>query len=300
MNPQGALGGALNNVERLGAGLTEHTVMPAVNLGSAILGNLARDFRPPPTRQLPPGVQSPIPQNQVVPHQRGPVGSWNNSWLGIGVNALGQQLGNLFNRPANSIQPTRVPTPTQQPIRPSFQSNPNQLPAGLSPLNIPHPTAQPTMASPTVTPTPPLPTPQGAVTQVPGLPAQVSQNFTTMLNQHILPVTRQYGIPDALVAGQAAQESGYMQKPAGQYNFFGLKAHSYPGFANFQTPEEAARYYAQTIQALVPNIGQMNAQQGLMALQSGRQRYEGDNPNPMMYVQSVSANPAFQVYNSSR
>jgi len=81
MNPQSAWGGALQNVERFGQGVLNNTVVPAGNLGANIIQNLARDFRPPQTQQMPQGIQSPVPQSSIVPHDRGPVGSWDNSWL---------------------------------------------------------------------------------------------------------------------------------------------------------------------------------------------------------------------------
>ena len=152
-------------------------------------------------------------------------------------------------------------------------------------LNILNPSVQQSQAQ-TVAPTP---------SQVPN----INQGFINALNNQILPVTRQYGIPDALVAAQAAQESGYGQKPAAQNNWFGLKAHSYPGFANFPSIGDAARYYAQTVQSLAG--GDLSKYKGnsmaiLKAIQTGKQHYEGDNPNPLQYVYDVSNNPVWKAY----
>lgn len=301
----GQFGNAAENaLVKVGAPLAEHTVMPAVDVGSNILGNLQKDFAPPKTQQLPPGVQSPVPQSSIVPHQQA------GSWLGMGLNNVLGAISNQMPRLLNAPQQQGVPL--QPPIQHPAQPIVNHMTQRFAPTVTPNVTATPTrqpsptpapqqavlgaQTSPVVQPSPTgiEPTAGSMPQQIPGLAPQVSQNFLTTLSQ-ILPVTRQYGIPDALVAGQAAQESGYMQHPAGQNNFFGMRGHSTP-WANFQTPQEGATYYAQTITSLVPNIANLSPEQALVALQSGRQRYEGNNPNPMTYVNDIRQNPAWQAF----
>ena len=165
----------------------------------------------------------------------------------------------------------------------------------------------------TVQPTPtPSPTPDLGVSTaaspsaIPGLPKSISDKFIDIVNNHILPITRSFGIPDAVAASQVGHESAYTQKPAGNNNYMGLKAKSYPGFAHFDTPEQAAIYYAQTVRALVPNLDQLKDKplEVLKAMQSHKDpktgkpsgNYEGNNADPTQYVYDVSHNAAWQTY----
>lgn len=333
MNPLlKTIGNIGSTIQRVG----DRTLVPMaeapVNIGSTILGNLQRDTAPPKTQQLPPTIHSPIPQSQVVPHQQA------SSWLGMGINntenALRLGMNNVTNNigaglsrllPGNQVTPpsaihpimnhvvNRFAAPTQQPPQAGFQIG-NSLPPGLVPFGqgIRNQTAQ---AQPTQAPvqnpaqptqTPIQPTQPGVrqvpqmPTQIPGVTPEVSQHFLNIMQQ-VLPITRQYGIPDAVAAAQAAQESGYGTSQAAQANnYFGLM-HWDPqtgkrSLHTFATPQQAATFYAQTVTSLVPNIQNMSPYQALQALQSGKQHYEGDNADPMQYVRDVSANPAWQAF----
>lgn len=138
-------------------------------------------------------------------------------------------------------------------------------------------------------------------TQIPGVQQDQAQNFTNVLNNHILPITRAHGIPDSLVAGQSGQESGYGKYATGN-NYFGIMTWDpVTGkrfLKTFNSPEDAATEYAQTVTNLVPNIDKLknNPRAILKALQSGKRRYEADNADPMTYVNDISSNPAWKAY----
>ncbi len=127
----------------------------------------------------------------------------------------------------------------------------------------------------------------------------VHPDFANFVNEQLLPLTRKYGIPDAVAAAQAAHESGYGSSMAGNNNYFGLKAHSYAGFANFDSLEAAVKYYAETLAALAGNNLETfkNNPMGLInAIQSGTSHYEGNNPDPMQYIYDTTNNPYWQAY----
>lgn len=204
------------------------------------------------------------------------------------VNQIAQASPEMYNQ-GIPLHAAQTPTPTQQP-------NPIHT-AMKAVLGSADPQmGQQQAANPSVTPTPQIPT------SIPGIAPDVSNNMLSLLNNHIFPVTRKYGIPDALVAGQFAQESGFGTKPTKTNNYFGLKSH-HGGFAQFDTPEAGAEYYAQTVTNNVPNFDQLkNDPQALLkAIQSqGTKNYEGDNGNPMQYVSDVSKNPAWQAFGQKR
>lgn len=187
----------------------------------------------------------------------------------------------------------------QQPVMKSQAYNkPDATPTPVKQMSAPTPTSTPVkqISNPISSPSS---TQQQYRPQVLGTTDTHSQ-FQQLLENHVFPVTDVFGIPRAVVAAQAAQESGYGTSPLSkQNNLFGLKAHSYPGFAHFDTPEDAARYYAQTVQSL--SGGDLkkykNDPLGLLkAIQSGKSHYEGDNQNPMQYVYDVSHNPLWRQY----
>ena len=167
-------------------------------------------------------------------------------------------------------------------------------------LGTQNPTSQQALIKTSITPTP---TPPPSVI-TPAPQSLIHSEFADILNNRILPITRQYGIPDAMAASQAAHESGYGTSDAAQKNnnFFGLmhfdKNTGTRSIHYFATPEESAHFYGQTVKAIVPNLEQYKTAtlSALKALQSGKQKYEGDNPNPMQYVYDVSQNPYWQAY----
>lgn len=232
----------------------------------SLIGNI---FNPAPTPQQ---IRTPLPQyNTLV----------NNP----GLSAYMQRESN-----ANSINPQQAmqtlrSTPPPQPI----QYNQNIANNQRLPLQIQQPPQQSIMQT---------------IKDLPTVIKGVPQNFLQTLNSQVLPITRQFGIPDAVVAAQAAHESGYGQSPAAKNlnNLFGLM-HFNPqtgqrSIHSFASPQQAATFYAQTVQSLVPNLAQIknNPQAVLQALQSGKQRYEADNPNPQQYVYDVTQNPLWQAY----
>jgi hypothetical protein len=283
---QGAFSGALQNIQRMakpvvqaGVNFADHTAVPVINMGGNILQNLAQDLRPPQTQQLPHNFQSPIPQNQVVPHDRGPAGSWDNSWVGIGANAVGgaisNALGSMFSGPHS-----QSPATTQQ-----SNSSPTQAvlgtqapaPVRLNPTIAP--TAEPTVPIASPTPTPPDATP------------------TPQLNEFerpTLPVFQQYGVSPAVAYGIAAAEGGRI----GQHNIWNINAtDSNPnGATNYgsvqQAAEGAARLISHMLQAKGINSTDPNVQ--LQAVEDAG--YAGD---PRTWRQrSASTGGAGKTYNS--
>lgn len=274
--------------------------------------------QPTPTPQ-PTTTPSPTPQ----PAQ--PQG-FNFNMQGI-QNFLGGLQGQhllspMAQQPANApVMQQPSPTPTMMPGQQEWMKNNAQYMQGMSPeqMGTLYRTA---VTAPGGHYYQPSPTPQQAVLgadteapaqpgvsqvkdlpqAIPGVKQEVSQAFTNILNNQILPVTRQYGIPDAVVAAQAAQESGYGTSPAAtqQNNYFGLM-HFDPqsgqrSIHSFQSPQEAAKFYAQTVSSLAGDMTGKSPLEVMQALQGGKSRYEGDNQNPMQYVYDVSHNPAWQAY----
>lgn len=306
MNPLlSALGQATQNIGKAayntGMNITGKAVSGGLGMLNNALDGAQKTFAPPQGRQLPQGVQSPIPQSQVVSHQQAP------SWLEYGINQAGNQLANLMApkhpivQHIENIQNRFGGQPTPIPVRqPGLTFGPTITPT-------PHPMLRPTVA-PTATPTPAptatptaMPTPEGWVPiPTPSMVPHVNQSFVDTLNNVILPVTRAAGIPDPVAAAQTAMESGH-GKTAVNNNYHGIMQWDAQGkrsLRSFNSPEESAKAYVQTLQHIVPDLTKYkNDPTGLLrALQSGKTRYEGDNADPMAYVQNVTNVPEWGAY----
>lgn len=207
--------------------------------------------------------------------------------------ALTHATNNYFTQPTvqSPVPQTQFPTGFQQSMGQHVTYPGSQTP---------QPTTMPTATPKQSWPLGPTIDRTSTPTSVPN----VSQSFIDVLNNKILPITRQYGIPDSVAAAQAAHESGYGSSPAAKNlnNYFGLM-HFDPktkqrSIHQFNSVEDAAHFYGQTVQALVPNVTQMKDKpmEVLKALQSGKSHYEADNPNPSQYVYDVSQNPLWGKY----
>ncbi len=122
-----------------------------------------------------------------------------------------------------------------------------------------------------------------------------SQLKLDFLETQLLPRTRKYGIPDALVAGQWAIESGRATNRADN-NYFGLG----PGL-KFATLDEAVKVYYVSLKHILARKGYnldtiSDPYQILQDLQQGDYRYEGHSPKPLEYVQLVSSVPEYVYY----
>jgi hypothetical protein len=160
-------------------------------------------------------------------------------------------------------------------------------PIVLSPIPSPTVTSRPTV---TTSPSPiqqekePRTSSKGAVSQGEG----------HILNT-ILPITRECGLPDALVASQWAVESGRAQTSKIN-NFFALGPHIvYPSL------ERNVSDYCLTVVNIASKNGltidsTTTAYEILLALQSGNTRYEAHNEDPMTYVRTVSNTPEWRQY----
>lgn len=110
----------------------------------------------------------------------------------------------------------------------------------------------------------------------------------------IIPLTRECGLPDNLVAAQWALETGRAQRSEIN-NYFGLGPHiKYPSL------EANVRDYCLTVRNIASKNGvdveKATAKEILIALQSGKTRYEGHNEDPMLYVDSVMEQPEWALY----
>ncbi len=158
--------------------------------------------------------------------------------------------------------------------------------------------------NPSATPTP-TPVAQGNVMQ-PVVSAPVQQPVVTnggqtispatlqFLQQNVFPITKQYGIPNALAASQWAVESGRKtQSPIN--NVYGIGPNW--NFPNLQANISA---YAQTVNNILKkkgfNMANMSPSQIIMALQEGNTRYEGHNANPFTYVNTVTNTPEWRYF----
>jgi len=129
----------------------------------------------------------------------------------------------------------------------------------------------------------------------------INPDFEKILNEVIFPITRQAGIPDSVAAAQAAVEGGRAQSDAAQRlnNYYGIM--DWPNgqrqLKAFNSPQESVQAYVNTVKKLVPNVGQLPDDLSVLeALQSGPQRYEGDQEDPMAYVRTVTNTPEFRRY----
>ncbi len=193
------------------------------------------------------------------------------------VNAKNMLLaGSIKNDPRNnnSIYRGLVATPTPTP---TLIKNTNITPTPI----------QTNRLVPTVIPTN-TPTPTPVATSFP------NQNY---VEQTIFPLTRAQNLPDALVAGQWAAEGRFVNPP--NNNLFNLmyngQLHSYQSLANHIAD------YALTIKNILQSkgydMGKMTSDQILKALQEGKTRFEGHNPNPTSYINLVTSTPEYQQYN---
>lgn len=258
---------------------------------------------------LAPQNAAPTPQSQLFNQQQTNTPGffqWQRANQGNLQGQNANQQFNLYQSAVNSpgghaygtnAPPLTISTPTPQPTRmPTLTQVPQQVLGTQSPTQASN---QPVVnQGQQQSQQPPLVL--GMPTQIPGLTLSQSQKFINNISG-ALPVTRKYGIPDAVVAGQAALESGNGQSPAGQYNFWGLKSNSHPGFANFDNIQQAATYYAQTVTNHVPNIKNMTPSQVMYALQgNGTQNYDApgpsDNGDPYTYSKKVMNTGAWKAF----
>ena len=116
------------------------------------------------------------------------------------------------------------------------------------------------------------------------------------LEANILPITREYGIPDALVASQYALEGGRVTSNP-QNNFFGLMRNGQLIF--YPSIEANVRDYALTIKNILKAKNYflpMNKDEIILALQSGdKPRYEGHNADPLAYVYTIKSLPEWEL-----
>lgn len=124
-------------------------------------------------------------------------------------------------------------------------------------------------------------------------PAVKKQSF---LESSVFPITREYGIPDALVASQWALEGGRITSNP-QNNLFGLMANG--KLINYPSIEANVRDYALTIKNILKAKNfhlPLAKDEIILALQSGdKPRYEGHNPDPMTYVYTIKSLPEWTL-----
>lgn len=290
MNPLSALGQAFHSAYNTGMNVTGKAVAGGLNVTDRVLGDFQDSLRPPQTRQLPQGMQSPVPQNQIVPHQSPP-------WLQQGINQVAhilapQQRGFV----AQPQEPKNGIIPAPQKNIPGAILNLNHNPNVVSPLGhtaiLAH-IQQRFGAPPQPTPTPqqPTPTPQ----MMPQSRGALPQQTVDFLEHNVFPITDGLGVPRALAASQWAVEGG-RQITSPINNFYGIG----PGW-QFNNTQENVHTYANTVLNILKQKGynpaQMNPTQMIQALQAGtKPRYEGHNANPQTYVDTVTNTPEWRYY----
>lgn len=281
MNPflktLGQYGNAAENaIAAVGTPIAKATVMPAVDITSNILGNMARDFAPPKVRQLPPNIQSPIPQEQIVPHQTA------SSWLGMGLNAAGNAIGTQMGRllPLPGVQQSPIPSATPHPMQPVV----NHLQQRFAPQPTMGPIVNnisPNMPGLKVLSVPNTPTPTEAPppTGVPIRPTQAPQvlgNNTgnSGFEQQTLPIFQQHGVNPAVAYGIAAAEGGRI----GQHNIWNINAtDSNPqGATNYGSVQQAAQGAAQLIQRMLQARGVTSSDPNVQLQAIEQSGYAGD------------------------
>lgn len=141
--------------------------------------------------------------------------------------------------------------------------------------STPTPTPTPT-ATPTPTPTPQV---KGASTMrfKNGKPASTQQDVMQFIETTVLPITREYGIPDAVAAGQFAAEGRLQGLGASRNNFFNLGAYdsNVDNAFDYKTPEDGVRAYADLIARKYPGvIGEKDPVKAIQAVE--KQGYAGD------------------------
>jgi len=124
-------------------------------------------------------------------------------------------------------------------------------------------------------------------------PAVKKQSF---LESSVFPITREYDIPDALVASQWALEGGRITSNT-QNNLFGLMANG--KLINYPSIEANVRDYALTIKNILKAKNfhlPLAKDEIILALQSGdKPRDEGHNPDPMTYVYTIKSLPEWEL-----
>ena len=114
------------------------------------------------------------------------------------------------------------------------------------------------------------------------------------LEQNVLPITRQAGLPDPLVAGQWAIED--RKKDTSMFNLrIDGKVHKY------QNIENNVNDYIYTLNKILKAKGYdlsqiKDPQQILKILQTGDLRFEGHSKDPMDYVKITSETPEYKHY----
>lgn len=139
----------------------------------------------------------------------------------------------------------------------------------------------PPSATPTITPTP-YPTP------VPGI--KVNPQVEDFLTKTVLPITRKYGLPDAVVAGQYAAEGRGEGLGARRNNFFNLAAvDSNPNNAfTFDTPEQGIDAYAKYVS------GQLANSEGVYQYPSDEHRQKilnayAEKKDPLKFIKGLTS-----------
>lgn len=196
---------------------------------------------------------------------------------------------------ANAPIPEPVPTPTPRGAEGTAAQILGEIILGAL-AQPPQPTPTPTV--PPVAPS--IPNPIPTPTPPPVYPdQQLRPDIQQFLDERLLPITREQGIPDALAASQWAQESGRAtESPIN--NFYGLGGTKPIAYPDFETGIEA---YATTVENILAAKGytlEDFAQDPygiLMRLQEGeRPRYEGHNADPYAYTQNIMHTPEWRRY----
>lgn len=126
---------------------------------------------------------------------------------------------------------------------------------------------------------------------------------TYFLEKELFPLSRKYGIPDALIAGQWAIESGRAVHKSG-HNYFGLMQWDAQRNRSLQTCpslDECVKRYASTVKSILSRKGytynpEENPVEILRKLQEATPRYEGDSSKPDHYVELVAGTKEFKTY----
>jgi len=110
------------------------------------------------------------------------------------------------------------------------------------------------------------------------------------INKTVLPITRKYGIPDAVAAGQFAAEGRLNGLGASRNNFFNINAvDSNPNAAfSFATPKQGIDAYARYLTGQLTDANGNPAypsQQHQQLLQNAFNKYKN---NPVSYIQALS------------
>jgi hypothetical protein len=118
------------------------------------------------------------------------------------------------------------------------------------------------------------------------------------LESQVFPITRQYGVPDAVAAGQWAKEGGRLLDNSA-HNLFGLKNSG--GLIKYPSLERNIHDYGLTVKNILKTKGQDLARVKdpslvLQGLQTGNQHYDA-GPDQAEYASGVSGTPEYRYYN---